>query len=779
MQSLPVSSLNWQKTLFYCLPPILALCVVLVVHFKTDLSAFVISGNNAEEMLLASEMQSGALSRRYLLSVSKKKIAANDGRQPSTRFIQTLIQKLKAIDGVVDVWAPNQQSNISQTIQTLYGSYANSMYSLNPETDLKLFFSSEGLKQRAELVKTLLLSPQGVLFKKTILQDPLLLTLNGFKSLGGQMQKVNSQDDGIYQNLILETRMAGLDAIQQGRIQHSITSIFESINKSQADLYQLEMTGVPVFAVATQTLMQGDITKVSILSTVVLTVIFLCLFRSFGVMLKVFTLLITVILSAILITQLVFGYVHGMTIAMGATLVGICIDYPIHAIVHAQSVKFSERILITAKVWPSMVLGGVTTVIGYIALGSSGYPGFQQVAVFASSGIIISLLLTRFVLPRLMTEADTKQLSVPFIKGWAGVSQHYRKWLIGCLVLFITVASFNLKSLHWMEDMQELTPELDYLKLNDKRIRQRMTSIEPGRFAMVTGDNIEMALQKAETVYSVLNELTQTDALTDYFGLYPWLLSEQKQKSNQVLLQSYLTPENRALWKNTLSEAGLSVNKLGHLDYASKQRLSLKELQQSSVGKLIGSQIVIGKKQTIIMIWLGQHQPEVVRLALQKIQGVQYFSQRDMLNNMTRDYTERAQLLLMVGVTVIVLLLLGRYRSIVKTVHTLLPAVLAAFLILIGWSYTGEAISFLHLVGFLLVIAICVDYGIFYQENRGGDITLTYQAMAVSMLTSAIAFGSLIAAESTSLRILSAVVAFGVILGFMLCPVIIKQDSYD
>jgi len=49
--------------------------------------------------------------------------------------------------------------------------------------------------------------------------------------------------------------------------------------------------------------------------------------------------------------------------------------------------------------------------------------------------------------------------------------------------------------------------------------------------------------------------------------------------------------------------------------------------------------------------------------------------------------------------------------------------------------------------------------------------------MAISMLTSAVAFGSLITAESTSLRILSAVVALGVILGFILCPLIINKTS--
>ena len=76
---------------------------------------------------------------------------------------------------------------------------------------------------------------------------------------------------------------------------------------------------------------------------------------------------------------------------------------------------------------------------------------------------------------------------------------------------------------------------------------------------------------------------------------------------------------------------------------------------------------------------------------------------------------------------------------------------------------SGAAISFLHLVELLLVVAICVDYGIFNQDNRGGDIALTYQAMAASMLTSVLAFGSLMAADGTSLRILAGVVTLGVL----------------
>jgi len=760
--------LNWRKNFFYLLPPVLVLCTVLLVNFKTDLSAFIIAGDNAEEILLANEMQSGALSRRYLLSVGSA------DTEVKHHFIQKLQYQLNAINGVNDVWVPGQQSKMSQAIQNLYGGYASAFYSLDPAPYLADTFTSQGLEQKAHILKKMLLSPQGSLIKPLALQDPLLLTLNGFQSVAGQMQQLTSANKH-YQNLVLETSAAGLDALEQSRIQTSVKQVFDTLNV--LGNYQLEMTGVPIFAVATHKLIQDDITKVSIFSSLALMLLFLLIFRSFSVLFQVFSLLAIVILGAILTTQLIFGYVHGMTVAIGSTLIGICIDYPIHAVAHAQSVKSTLRIKIITKIWPSMVLGGITTMIGYVALGISGYPGFQQIAVYAASGILISLLLTRFVFPSLITRESQQPLNVPLVAHWAKFCQDFRPWLIGLLIIAIGGSLFSLGSLHWMQDMQELTPELDYLKKKDKIIRARMTTIEPSRFVMITGDNLEMALQKAEQVYPVLDQLKKTGELSDYFGLYPWLLSAKKQQQNQAILKQYLTAENRQQWQQALKTEGLSVKRLGNLEYPSISALRYQQVLDTPAGKLIDSRVVVGEKQSIVMVWLSDHQPEAVKLAMNQIENAQYFSQRDMLNNMTKSYTQRAQKLLLIGLSVIVLILWGQYKSLFKTLQTLLPAVLAAFLILAVWSVTGEAISFLHLVGFLLVIAICVDYGIFYQENRGGDIALTYQAMAASMLTSALAFGSLMTAESTSLRIMAGVVALGVILGFVLCPLIIRVEK--
>lgn len=757
------------KLLFFLLPPLLAVIAATTVNFKTDLSAFIIAGDNAEELLLASEMQSGALSRRYLISVG------SDSLKPVPKaFMQTLRTRLNAIDGVVDVWLPDQQNNLEPALLSLYVQYGGALYSLNPERDLAALFTPQGLAQRAAFLKQALLSPQAAIVKKIALEDPLLLTLSGFRTVGEQMRQT-TQDDAQFRNLILETEADGLDAVSQSHIQTAINAVFNELMQTHREAWQLEMTGVPVFAAATQKLIQGDITQVSILSSIALMVLFLLLFRSFAALFQVFTLLMTVVLSAILTTSWIFGYVHGMTVAIGSTLIGICIDYPIHALAHAAQAENKSAAIV--KIWPSMLLGGVTTLIGYAALGASGYPGFQQVAVYAGTGIVAALLLTRFILPGLVADGRRGRLNVPLAAVWASFSEHHRHGLLALLLVLTGASLYGVQSLHWLEDMQELTPELNYLKDNDKRIRSRMVSIEPGRFVMITAGDVESVLQKTERVYTVLEQLKRQGDLTDYFGLYPWLLSAEQQQRNQEQLQRYLTDENRQLWREVLRQQGLSVERLGELNYPEQEPLTLERVFATPVKRLIDSRVITTENQAVVMIWLADHKAAALQTAFAGIDGVRYFSQRDMLNNMTRSYTERARILLTVGLALILLLLIVRYKNPIKAIRTLMPALLAALLILGFWSMSGAAVSFLHLVGFLLVVAICVDYGIFYQENRGGDIHLTYQAMAASMLTSMLAFGCLGTAESTSLKILAGVVALGVLLGFLFCPLIIRPTD--
>ena len=768
-----MQTLQWRKRLFFALLPILIIVTVLTTQVKTDISAFVIAGDNAEEILLASEMQSGSLSRRYILSIDlgTKTAAAKS-------FTDDFIAQLRNIEGVADVWQPGSERVSINAVQALYQAHGANLFSRNPEIELQQLFSEQGLHQRALFLKQALLSPQASTIKKIAVNDPLLLSVKGFQSLTGQMQKSLKQDPRFH-TLFIETDASGLDVTQQKRIQIAIEQGFAQLNKTHNRSYRLDMTGVPIYATATQTLIQGDVSKVSILSSLMLSVLFLLLFRSVGAMFWVFSILAMVITCSVLATQLFFGYIHSMTLAIGTTLVGICIDYPIHGLVHARHVADAKRSSVIARIWPSMLLGGATTMIGYAALGASGYPGFQQVAVFAVTGIITSLLLTRYLLPSLIKTGPSDNLAIPLLGTWTKFCHRFRMPLLLVLALCLIGSLASLRSLQWLEDLQDLTPELNYLKQKDKQIRSRIVSIEPGRFVLISGDNTESALQKTEQVYKLLDRLKTQGALQDYFGLYPWLLSAQQQLRNQQLLQQYLNEQNLQIWQQALQDQGLSISRLGDLQYPAIEPLTVEKVLQTPIKKLIDTQLLITDSQTLIMIWIGQHKPEILRTELAAIDDAQYFSQRDLLNNMTAQYQEQAQVMLFIGIGLIVLLLLARYKNILITLQTLLPAVLAACFILAGWSLAAIEISFLHLVGFLLAVAICVDYGIFYRENRGGNIAMTYQAMAASMLTSALAFGCLMIAKTSALAILASVVALGVILGFLLCPIIIKSASVD
>lgn len=765
-------TMAWRKRCFYIVLLSLIAGIISTAKFKTDISAFFIAGDSAEEILLANEMQSGALSSRYILSIS-----AEGETSVRSDFVNLFKSELADIDGVADVWIPGKNAVPTHAMGKLYTPHASQIYSLNPEPFLSKLLTEIGLQNRAALLKKMLLSPQAAIIKKIATQDPLLLSLARFESLKNQVKGVLKKDLG-HQNLILQTNAAGFDIDQQNRIQKSIKDKFSNLLSKHGKKYSLAMTGVPVFAVHTQQLVQGDIARVSIISSVLITLLFIWIFRSYKALFWTALLMVAVASSAIFVTQLVFGYVHGITLAVGSTLIGICIDYPVHVLVHSQAMAVGQRNKAVSRIWPSMMLGGLTTLIGYVALGFSGYPGFQQIAVYAGTGILVSLLLTLYVLPAFFSNEKMARSKLFFVKSWIDFCLRYRLPLIIIVVLLIGFSLFNFTKLHWIEDMQQLTPELDQLKENDRMIRSRMlSSIEPGRFVLVSGVDVEDALIKTEKVYRELDNMKQKGHLREYYGLYPWLLSQNQQQIDFQTLYKYLDEKVRFNWKKALSVQGLSVRKLGQLEYPEAGFLTLDKVMQSPVKRLIENQIVASDTKVLVMIWLDQHQPEALDHAFSQMPHVQYFSQRDLLNRMAKEYQQRAQISLLIGLTVIVLLLLARYKNFWITLQTLSPAIIAAFFILAGWSLTGQAVSFLHLVGFLLAVAICVDYGIFYRENRSGNIVLTYQAMAASMLTSSLAFGCLAFANTSALQTLAQVVALGVVVGFLLCPVIIHPAN--
>ena len=70
-------------------------------------------------------------------------------------------------------------------------------------------------------------------------------------------------------------------------------------------------------------------------------------------------------LGGLLVSTLVFGRIHGITIAFGATLVGVVDDYPMHLFSHARHVAPRETVRVLLR---TLLVSAGTTIVAYAAL---------------------------------------------------------------------------------------------------------------------------------------------------------------------------------------------------------------------------------------------------------------------------------------------------------------------------------------------------------------------------------------------------------------------------
>ena len=334
------------------------------------------------------------------------------------------------------------------------------------------------LPNRVTQLKKNLLGPQGYLVKSVVEQDPLLLT---FHALKDWRKRIVDQSSGVEQQVIivLQSRPEAFDYSAQQRIQFQIDALFNKLNAGYGYQYRMRITGMPVFAVAAETEIKSDVQRVTILSSTGVILVFLVLLRSLKAMHWTMIILVSAMGVGILTTTLIFGMTHVLTIALGATLIGVCIDYPIHVMMHSAVQQTRDtKISAVIKIWPSLLLGGLTTMTGYCALAFTGYPGFQQIAVFAISGIATALLLTRFALPLLLNKTSIRVPWLPGINVLLTINQSARKLL--CLLVTVSglISLVLLTQLEWMDGLEKLSGNaLQQQKLIDASIRSQISSV--------------------------------------------------------------------------------------------------------------------------------------------------------------------------------------------------------------------------------------------------------------------------------------------------------------
>jgi len=725
--------------------------IVLRLQLSFDLSTFFPQETNLQHDILLEQLKSGPGSRLLVIGVNGSQL---DKLEEFSNQMRQELASSPAFVNVLNGEFADQAGTIPEPVK--------SYYLLLGDID----YSSTSLQQALRLRLQDLAFGGGSELLNLVARDPYLITLDILQRL----VPVSMRGDMWFAVdgsavLMAETHAAALDLTAQAEAIAAVKTTFAKIPGS--DALELEVTGVGAFGLELQKTIRAEAKKRSILATSALFLVLLTVYRSPRLLLLGTLPIGLGFLVGLALVSLIFGNVHGITLAFGFTLLGIAVDYPIHLFSHTQGIRASEAM---ARIWPTMRLGATSTAVAYLAIALSGSKGLAQLGIFTASGILIAVLVTRTWLPVLMTERGS-----PNPRDRIGLHRPNLIYLPALLTLVTVLLTMNVFSEgeFWDDSLSSMSPVPESRIQTDITLRSATTTPDLRYQLVQHASTLEELLRASESVDMLLQD-ARNDGL-----LEAWQSISQLLPSQQLLqLRQDAIPE-KSILSTRLIEA-LSGTPFRESAFAPFEA-------QASTSKALPPLLPSHFENTPLTSWLESHlihlgdqwvslvslnQPRPVELA-ERVSSwdmkVDLVDLQQSSLELMRDYRSGAIKTIAIASLLIITLLLfhrkkaGRILWIVLTVMASLAMTIALITAL------HSSLTVIHLVALLLVLGLGLDYALFFSRSETTvERKATNQAVLVCAVSTTLAFGVLAGSPIPLLKYLGLTVACGSAASFVL-----------
>lgn len=757
--------------------------VICVLRFEvtTDITHFLPSGTDRRLAHISRAVADSELSRTIVLTIGGPDDAT--AAEAATAMAATL-RKSRNV-----AWVHNGVSDdVQRAVYDLYFPRRLGFLSDQPELELPRRLSDRGLDEAARELKRQLALPTAPMIRRLAPADPLLAfpaLLERLKQAQtGTLEMHNGQfvtNDG-RGVILLGSRNSAFNTTSQRDLQAEIDRAFRETNDAHSSDLDLDQSGAGRFAIASETAIKGDITRISILSTLGVIALFLGLFRSARALGLVLLPLLSGVVGAAAVGLLLFGRLHGLTLAFGSTLIGVCIDYAVHLQCHQALAPHANGPFATLRrIWPALLLGAATTVAGLGGLAWTSLPGIREIALFASTGVLLALGATRLLLPPLLPSKPARlgtvlqRLASTLSEALAHLSKK-RSTLAVLPIASVIFCIIALPSLRWVDDISALQNLDAQLLDEDRRVRTQVSHMESGRFVIALGADDEAALQQNDQVFERLRAAKSQGLIGDFRSLHLLLWSAELQRRNHAQLAASDNLVERA--REALGREGFRTAMFEPFGEAIAGEppppLTYEALLDSSLADMVRPfRITVGDDVAILTFLRDVSDPEAIADRLSDLDDVVYFDQLRFLGGTYRDCRTRTIQLMVVGLIAVFLMVLLRYRRLGLSIAAFAPSLLAAATTLaLVTLVTGAPANLLHLLGLLLVLSMGVDYGVFMVESRQvkEELAATAVGVLVACLSTVFAFGLLALSSNPALRAMGLTTGIGVLLSFLLAP---------
>ncbi len=575
--------------------------------------------------------------------------------------------------------------------------------------------------------------------------------------------------DGDRALLLARLASSGTDLPAQARALHRLRAAFERIPDRHGA--RLLVTGAPVFAQAAEAAVRRDVRLLSIVSALLVAGWLSWRFRSPWVLAAIAISVALGLSAAAFAVQLAFGFVHGITLGFGMTMLGITIDYPVLLIGHRKQGEPPPDTI--RRIARPFTLSVLTASLGLSGMAGSQFPGVAQLGLFAAVGILASAAATRWLLPVLIGRAGLAP-SYAGDPGRLDGIESWRRWrLWGVVPPLLAVLGIVLAGGPRLDhDLASLTPVPPSLLALDGSLRAQLGGPDIGQLGLVQAAAPEAVLQAQEALEPRLDTLVTTHAISGFEDAARLLPSAALQRARQLALPDDATL-HRAIAQ---AAAGLGFTPQAFDGFAAD--IARARGQPPLTANDLPGSLLRTRLDALLFerdgAWFGPVIPAGVAdpTALAAVfarPGWVFIDVRRTTEAVVRGYTRQAWPFLAGGAGVAILVLVLGQRDPLRSLRVLAAIAATLLVTLAVLVLSGTRLTLIHLVSLQFVAGIGLDYALFFArpqldaEERARTLRTLLTCNVMALLT----FSLLCLCRTPLLREIGGTVCIGVVLAMV------------
>ncbi len=777
------------------------LCLMIVAGlvagratYTADLSAFLPKTPSKAQRFLIDQLREGPAARLILVDIEGADAATRE------RLSSELARRL-GMEGTFRSILNGEARDFNREREFVFAH----RYLLS-ERVTPAYFTIEGLRSAIGDGVDLLASSMGIFSDKLFVRDPTAEALQVLEQLERSGKRPQSaggiwvSGDGRRALLIAETRAEGSDTDGQQAAMDAIRRAFSAAQGAAGGATGtpavLRLSGPGVFGVEARATIRGEAIRLSLLSSLIIATFLLCVYRSVQALVLGLLPVVTGALAGVAAVALGFGIVHGVTLGFGVTLIGEAVDYSVYLFIQARrgAAASGGTAAWTATLWPTIRLGMLTSVCGFASLLPSAFPGLAQLGLYSIAGLLAAALATRFVLPALIPDRLTLGAAIPVGRFVARALRPMRTWsrVLWLLPLAAGMVLFADRDHLWNRELSALSPVPPAELTLDAQLRADLGAPDVGTVVVVTGHDAETVLRASESIGGALEPLVRDGVIAGYGSPSRFLPSLAVQQTRRASLPD--RGEMAGRLRSALQTLPIQADRLRPFleDIEAARSAPLvrrSDLDGTSLAAGVDALLVRHGDQWSALLPLqaalaGSAAHSVDAAAVQRAVdatttgGVEatVLDLKQESDALYTGYLSGALRLSVLGFVAILALLLISLRSTGRVFRVIAPLVLAVLAVMAGLALAGRALTILHLIGLLLIIAVGSNYALFFDREslasgaNPADPDATARMLAsllIANMTTVIGFGILAFSTVPVLAALGMTVAPGTLLALL------------